>query len=125
MAEYKTIYEKQSAIIATELNEHARRIEVAKGAIVSLKERKDLLKEAKSSKDVDNQLDKIESEIERHEKIIKVEDKVITAVKEKKTKNTKEYEEHVEKITKTKSAAKVATNAVNDAATTLKAQREY
>ena len=83
------------------------------------------MKEAKSSKDVDNQLDKIESEIERHEKIIKVEDKVITAVKEKKTKNTKEYEEHVEKITKTKSAAKIATNAVNDAATTLKAQREY
>jgi hypothetical protein len=125
MSEYKMIYEKQAAVIATELNEHARRAEVAKGAITSLKERKDLLKEAKSSKDVDNQLDKIESEIERHEKVTKVEDKVISAIKEKKEKNMKEYDEHVDHCTKTKEAATAATSAVNDAATTLKAQKEY
>lgn len=37
----------------------------------------------------------------------------------------KEYETHVDACDKTKSAANVATAAVNDAATTLKNQREY
>jgi len=37
----------------------------------------------------------------------------------------KEYEEHVDKCDKTKSKANIATSAVNDAATTLKNQREY
>jgi hypothetical protein len=37
----------------------------------------------------------------------------------------KEYETHVDKCDKTKQNANVATSAVNDAATTLKNQREY
>jgi hypothetical protein len=47
MAEYKMIFEKQGAVIAAELNDHARRIEVAQGAITSLKEKQALLKDAK------------------------------------------------------------------------------
>jgi beta-phosphoglucomutase-like phosphatase (HAD superfamily) len=39
MAEYKMIFEKQGAVIAAELNDHARRIEVAQGAMTSLKEK--------------------------------------------------------------------------------------
>lgn len=125
MAEYKMIFEKQGQVIAAELNDHTRRIEVAEGAITSLKEKKTLLSDAKATKDLENQLDKIESEIERHTKVTKVEEKVITAVKEKKDKNLKEYEEHVDKCAKTKSKANISTAAVNDAATTLKNQREY
>jgi hypothetical protein len=57
--------------------------------------------------------------------VTKVEGKVVEAVKEKKEKNAKEYEEHQDKCTKVKSEAVVASAAVNDAATTLKNQREY
>jgi hypothetical protein len=39
MAEYKMIFEKQGAVIAAEMNDHARRIEVANGAITSLREK--------------------------------------------------------------------------------------
>merc|ERR1712110_1016908 len=67
----------------------------------------------------------IGSEIERHTKVVAVEEKVIAAVKGKKDKNLSEYESHVDKCDKTKAAANVATSAVNDAATTLKNQREY
>jgi len=67
----------------------------------------------------------MESEIERHTKVVSVEEKVITAMKEKKEKNLKEYDDHVEKCGKTKAKALIATAAVNDAATTLKNQREY
>jgi hypothetical protein len=54
MTEFKAIFEKQATVIASELNDHTRRVDVAKGAITSLKEKKASLKEAKSSKDVDN-----------------------------------------------------------------------
>jgi hypothetical protein len=57
--------------------------------------------------------------------VTKVEKKVIDAVKEKKEKNVTEYEEHQDKCTKVKAEAVVASAAVNDAATTLKNQREY
>jgi hypothetical protein len=63
--------------------------------------------------------------MERHTKVVAVEEKVIAAVKTKKDTNLKEYESHVDKCDKTKAAANVATAAVNDAATTLKNQREY
>jgi hypothetical protein len=125
MAEFKMIFEKQGQVISSELADHTRRIDVATGAITSLKEKKDTLKDAKASKDLDIQMSKIESEIERHEKVIKVEEKVVSAVKEKKEKNIKEYEEHVSKCDKAKSKANIATAAVNDASTTLKNQREY
>jgi hypothetical protein len=125
MGEFKMIYEKQAAVIAAELNDHARRMEVAQGAVTSLKERKELLKDAKKSAAVEADLAKNESETERHTKVQEIEEKVIAALKEKKEKNLKEYEEHVTKCDKTKSAAIIATSAVNDAATTLKNQREY
>lgn len=125
MAEYKMIYEKQGSVITSELNDHARRIDVAQGAVTSLKEKKTLLGEAKKSADVDTQLAKIESEIDRHTKVIAVEEKVIAAVKEKKTTNEKEYLDHVTSCQKIKAKANVSTAAVNDAATTLKNQREY
>lgn len=54
-----------------------------------------------------------------------VEEKVIAAVKEKKTTNEKEYTDHVTSCQKIKAKANVSTAAVNDAATTLKNQREY
>jgi len=57
--------------------------------------------------------------------VTKVEEKVVAAVKEKKDKNVKEYEMHQDKCVKVKSEAVVASAAVNDAATTLKNQREY
>jgi hypothetical protein len=125
MEEFKMIYEKQGQVIAAELADHARRLEVAEGAITALKEKKGQLADAKKTKDLEIQLEKIESEIERHTKVTKVEDKVITAVKEKKDKNHKEFEEHQEKCTKVKSEAVIAGAAVNDASTTLKNQREY
>lgn len=46
-------------------------------------------------------------------------------MKEKKEKNHKEYDEHVDKCAKSKKKALVAVAGVNDAATTLKNQREY
>ena len=92
-------------------------MDVAEGAITALKEKKASLADAKKTKDLEIQLEKIESEIERHTKVTKVEDKVITAVKEKKEKNIKEYEEHQDKCTKVKSEAVIASAAVNDAAT--------
>jgi len=96
MSEYKMIYEKQSTVITSELSDHARRIDVAQGAIVSLTEKKTLLGTAKVTADVTTQLTKIESEIERHTKVVTVEEKVITAVKEKKTTNESEYVMHVD-----------------------------
>ena len=125
MEEFKMIFEKQGQVIAAELADHARRLDVAEGAITALKEKKTQLADAKKTKDLEIQLEKIESEIERHEKVTKVEQKVIDAVKEKKEKNVKEYDDHKEKCVKVKSEAVVATAAVNDAATTLKNQREY
>merc|ERR1711981_545119 len=62
MAEYKMIYEKQGSVITSELNEHSRRMDVAEGAVTSLKEKKTLLGEAKKTADVETQLAKIESE---------------------------------------------------------------
>lgn len=125
MEEFKMIFEKQGQVIAAELADHARRLEVAEGAITALKEKKTNLADAKKTKDLEIQLEKIDSEVERHEKVVSVEKKVIDAVKEKKEKNLKEYEEHQEKCTKLKSEAVVASAGVNDAATTLKNQREY
>lgn len=125
MEEFKMIFEKQGQVIAAELADHARRLDVAEGAITALKEKKESLADAKKTKDLEIQLDKIESEIERHTKVTKVEKKVIDAVKEKKDKNLKEFEDHTDKCTKVKSEAVVASAAVNDAATTLKNQREY
>ena len=94
MEEFKMIFEKQGQVIAAELADHARRMDVAEGAITALKEKKEQLADAKKTKDLEIQLEKIESEIERHTKVTKVEKKVIDAVKEKKEKNLKEYEEH-------------------------------
>jgi len=54
MAEYKMIFEKQGQVIGAELGDHSRRMEVAKGAITSLKEKKDGLKDAKKTKDLEN-----------------------------------------------------------------------
>jgi chromosome segregation ATPase len=125
MAEYQQIYDKQSQILGSELNDHSRRIDVAEGAITSLKEKKKMIDEGKKTKDTEIALSKIESEIERHEKSTKVEKKVVDAVKEKKDKNQKEYDEHMTKCESTKQAANIANAAVNDAATTLKNQREY
>jgi chromosome segregation ATPase len=125
MVEFKQIYDKQSQTITTELNDHTRRIDVAEGAIASLKEKKKLLEDAKSTKDLEIQMDKIESEIKRHTKVTEVEEKVVTAVKEKQEKNEKEYKEQIEKCDKAKAKANIAGAAVNDAATTLKNQREY
>jgi chromosome segregation ATPase len=125
MEEFKMIFEKQGQVIAAELADHSRRLDVAEGAITALKEKKTSLADAKKSKDLDIQLDKIESEIARHTKVISVEEKVLTAVKEKKDKNLKEFETHEDKCSKVKSEAVIATAGVNDAATTLKNQREY
>jgi chromosome segregation ATPase len=125
MEEFKMIFEKQGQVIAAELADHSRRLDVASGAITALKEKKTSLADAKKTKDLEIQLEKIESEISRHEKVVTVEEKVITAVKEKKEKNTKEYEGHADKCAKVKSEAVVSSAGVNDAATTLKNQREY
>jgi len=125
MAEYKMIYEKQGSVITSELNDHARRIDVATGAVSSLKEKKTTLGAVKASADATAQLAKIESEIDRHTKVIAVEEKVIAAVKAKKTTNEADYVKHVTSCQKIKAKANVTTAAVNDAATTLKNQREY
>jgi hypothetical protein len=125
MEEFKMIYEKQGQVIAAELADHSRRMEVAEGAITALKEKKGQLADAKKTKDLEIQLEKIESEIERHTKVTKIEEKVVDAVKEKKEKNHKEYEDHKEKCVKVKAEAVIASAAVNDASTTLKNQREY
>jgi predicted RND superfamily exporter protein len=111
--------------MASELADHGRRVDVADGAVTSLKEKKKLLDDVKKTPDVENRLSQFDSEIERHEKIIKAEGKIVDAVKEKKDKNKKDYEEHIEKCAKAKKKALVATAGVNDAATTLKNQREF
>jgi len=85
---------KPSKILFPNMRKPSRRLDVAEGAIAALKEKKTSLADAKKTKDLEIQLEKIESEIARHEKVVKVEDKVITAVKEKKDKNAKEYEGH-------------------------------
>jgi hypothetical protein len=125
MEEFKMIYEKQSQVIAAELADHSRRLDVANGAIVALKEKKGQLADAKKTKDLEIQLEKIEGDIERHTKVVGIEKKVMTAVTEKKEKNVKEFEDHQDKCTKVRSEAVVASAAVNDASTTLKNQREY
>jgi chromosome segregation ATPase len=119
------IFDKQGQVISAELSDHNRRLEVAEGAITSLKEKKASLADAKKTKDLEIQLEKIEGDIERHTKVTKVEKKVIEAVKEKKEKNEKEFKDQEDKCEKTKSEAVVASAGVNDAATTLKNQREY
>ena len=125
MEEFKMIYEKQSQVIAAELSDHKRRVEVAQGAITALKEKKGQLADAKKTKDLEIQLDKIEGDIERNDKIVGIEEKVIKEIEKKKDTNQKEFDDHEEKCAKVKSEAVVASAAVNDASTTLKNQREY
>ena len=48
---------------------------------------------------------KIEAEIDKHTKVVGVEEKVISAVKEKKTINENEYMEHIENCQKLKGKA--------------------
>jgi len=74
---------------------------------------------------LDANLAKIEAEVDKHTKVVGVEEKVIAAVKEKKTLNDKEYTEHIENCQKLKGKAFIAIHGVNDAAITLKNQREY
>lgn len=80
MEEFTMIFEKQGQVIAAELGDHTRRLDVANGAITALKEKKTSLADAKKTKDLEIQLEKIESEIARHENVVKVEKKVIKAV---------------------------------------------
>jgi len=80
MEEFTMIFEKQGQVIAAELGDHTRRLDVANGAITALKEKKTSLADAKKTKDLEIQLEKIESEIARHESVVKVEKKVIKAV---------------------------------------------
>jgi len=47
------IYEKQGQVIASELSDHARRLDVAEGAITALKEKKTTLADAKKTKDLE------------------------------------------------------------------------
>lgn len=63
--------------------------------------------------------------MDRHEKTVTLEKKVLKAVETKKKKNEKDYKEHVENCTKLKGRANISIGGVNDAATTLKNQREY
>jgi len=53
MEEFKMIYEKQGQVIASELSDHARRLDVAEGAITALKEKKTTLADAKKTKDLE------------------------------------------------------------------------
>jgi hypothetical protein len=53
MEEFKMIYEKQGQVIAAELADHSRRMEVAEGAITALKEKKGQLADAKKTKDLE------------------------------------------------------------------------
>jgi hypothetical protein len=53
MEEFKMIFEKQGQVIAAELADHARRLEVAEGAITALKEKKTQLADAKKTKDLE------------------------------------------------------------------------
>jgi hypothetical protein len=125
MAEYKMIYDKQGSVLNSELIDHNRRVDVATGAISSLKEKKKTLDDAKKTADLEIELDKIKSELERHDKVVEVEKKVIKAVQDKRKENEKEYTDHVESCQKTKSKANIAISGVNDASLTLKNQREY
>jgi len=111
--------------MASEIADHGRRNDVADGAITSLKEKKKLLDDVKKTPEVENKLAMFDSEIERHEKVVKAEGKILDAIKEKKEKNKKDYDEHMDKCAKAKKKALVATAGVNDAATTLKNQREF
>merc|ERR1711981_436496 len=126
MAEYKMIYDKQASVISAEIADHQRRIDVAEGAIASLTEKQTTLTAGgKPGPDLDAQLAKIASEIERHTKTSGVEKKVIAAVKDKKKQNEKEYQDHVMNCQKLKKKANVSIASVNDQSTTLKNQREY
>jgi len=125
MAEYKSIYDKQAQTITTELADHQRRLDVAAGAIASLKTKKEALAAAKESPELTAQLAKIDSEIERHEKDSTTEGKVVAALHDKKTENVKEFTNHVETLQKLKAKAVIANAGVNDAYTTLQNQREY
>ena len=125
MAEYKSIYDKQAQTITTELADHQRRLDVAAGAIASLKVKKKALGEAKESPELTAQLAKVDSEIERHEKDSATEGKVVAALHDKKAENVKEFTAHVETVQKLKAKAIIANAGVNDAYTTLQNQREY
>jgi len=126
MAEYKMIYDKQMSVISAEIADHQRRIDVAEGAIASLTEKQTTLTAGgKPGADLDAQLAKIASEIERHTKVSGVETKVIAAVRDKKKQNEKEYQDHVVNCQKLRKKANVAIASVNDQTTTLKNQREY
>lgn len=125
MAEYKSIYDKQAQTITTELADHQRRLDVASGAIASLKVKKKALADAKESPELTAQLAKVDSEIERHEKDSATEGKVVAALHDKKAENVKEFTSHVETVQKLKSKAIVANAGVNDAYSTLQNQREY
>jgi hypothetical protein len=125
MAEYKSIYDKQSQTITAELADHQRRVDVAAGAVASLKVKKKALADAKESAELTAQLAKIDSEIERHEKDAATEGKVVAALHDKKAENVKEFTSHVETVQKLKAKAIIANAGVNDAYTTLMNQREY
>ena len=56
MDEFKMVFEKQAELIATELADHARRLEVAQGAIAALKEKKNSLNDVKKTKDLEIEL---------------------------------------------------------------------
>jgi len=73
--------------------DHQRRTEIAEGAITSLKEKLELLGDAKKTKDLEIQLTRINSEIERHTKTSVMEKKVIATTTEKVRKNFLDYEE--------------------------------
>jgi predicted nucleic acid-binding Zn-ribbon protein len=119
------IYDKQSGVLSNEVADHRRRIDVASGAIKSLEEKQKSLGEAKKTDAIEAELKKIDSEIERHTKTTDVEKKVLEAVDKKKKENEEEYKKHVESCQKVKGKANVAIAGVNDAALTLKNQREY
>lgn len=125
MGEYKSIYDKQSTTIITEISSHNKRVDVASGAITSLEEKKKTFKDVKKSPELETQMANLEAELSKHKTDLETETKVLTALGKKKEDNSKEFTNHVETCGKLKGKAKTASISVNDASTTLKNQREY
>lgn len=126
MVEYKQIFQKQADIIAQEIADHQRRVDVAQGALVSLNEKLRVLQVGGTqTQAVKNQIATITSEIDRHTKVVTVETQVISAITVKKNANQGDYTTQISKCRDAKRNATISVNNVNDAVTTLTHQREY
>ena len=95
MTEFKSIYDKQSTTIVTEISSHNKRVDISSGAITSLEEKIKSFKDIKKSTETETQIATLEVELVKHKADLETETKVLTTLGKKKEENQKEFISHV------------------------------